>query len=49
LRFDVPQVWSNVTRVEAFTTSAVCVLAPSFCADCRIYDPWCRHSPPNMG
>jgi hypothetical protein len=27
LRFDVPQVWSNVTRWEAFITSTVCVLA----------------------
>lgn len=27
LRFDVPQVWSNVTRWEAFITFAVCWLA----------------------
>lgn len=27
LRFDVPQVWSNVIRWEAFITSVVCVLA----------------------
>ena len=27
LRFDVPQVWSNVTRWEAFITSVICVLA----------------------
>lgn len=27
LRFDVPQVWSNVTRWEAFITTVVCVLA----------------------
>lgn len=27
LRFDIPQVWSNVIRVEALVTTAVCVLA----------------------
>jgi hypothetical protein len=27
LRFDVPQVWSNVIRLEAFVTTAVSVLA----------------------
>jgi hypothetical protein len=27
LRFDVPQVWSNVTRWEAFITFAVCIVA----------------------
>ncbi|MGL4575516.1 MAG: DUF4395 family protein [Burkholderiaceae bacterium] len=27
LRFDVPPVWSNVIRVEAFITTAVCALA----------------------
>lgn len=27
LRFDVPQVWSNVTRWEAFITFVVCALA----------------------
>jgi hypothetical protein len=27
LRFDVPQVWSNVTRWEAFVTTLVCLAA----------------------
>ncbi|MBX3665730.1 MAG: DUF4395 family protein, partial [Burkholderiales bacterium] len=27
LRFDVPQVWSNVTRWEAFITFVVCAVA----------------------
>lgn len=27
LRFDIPQVWSNVTRFEAFVTTVLCVLA----------------------
>ncbi len=27
LRFDVPQVWSNVIRLEAFLTFAVAALA----------------------
>lgn len=27
LRFDIPQVWSNVVRMEALVTSLVCVLA----------------------
>jgi hypothetical protein len=27
LRFDVPQVWSNVTRWEAFVTFVVCWVA----------------------
>ncbi|MBA4263294.1 MAG: DUF4395 domain-containing protein [Comamonadaceae bacterium] len=27
LRFDIPQVWSNVIRLEALVTTLVCVLA----------------------
>ena len=28
LRFDIPQVWSNVIRLEALVTTLVCILAP---------------------
>lgn len=33
LRFDVPQVWSNVTRFEAFLSFIVCILS-------LLFTPW---------